>query len=119
MEFLRHPPKEFVYPHWINKYGDIIRKGDKFLYSLSAYRIYPNRAEMLFHKYVESDKELPSKYQVEYYPNKKKKQYLIEKTITMEEAPESYLQYLPLYEPNNNKKKNEKRSSNLQKRRVR
>ena len=118
MEFLRHPPKEFVYPHWINKYGDIVRKGDKFLYSLSAYRIYPNRAEMLFHKYVESDKELPSKYQVEYYPNKKKKQYLIEKTITMEEAPESYLQYLPLYEPNN-KKKNEKRSSNLQKRRVR
>lgn len=117
MEFLRHPPKEFVYPRWINKYGDLVRKGDKFLYSLSAYKIYPNRAELLFHKYVESDKELQSKYQVEYFPDKKHKKYLIEKTISMEEAPESYLRYLPLYEPNN-KSKNE-RSSKLQKRRVR
>ena len=117
MEFLRHPPKEFVYPRWINKYGDLVRKGDKFLYSLSAYKIYPNRAELLFHKYVESDKELQSKYQVEYFPDKKHKKYLIEKTISMEEAPESYLRYLSLYEPNN-KSKNE-RSSKLQKRRVR
>ena len=22
MEFLRHPPKEFVHPKWVNKYGD-------------------------------------------------------------------------------------------------
>jgi hypothetical protein len=118
MEFLRHPPKEFVYPEWVNKYGDRVRKGDKFLYDLSAYKIYPNRAELLFQKYVESDKELPSKYEVEYYPDKKHKKYIIEKTICMVEAPESYLRNLPLYEPIKPKKKNE-RSSNLRKRRVR
>ena len=119
MEFLRHPPKEFVHPVWINKYGDRVRKGDKFLYDLSAYRIYPDRAELLFQKYVESDKELPSKYEVEYYPNKKKKEYIIEKTISMEEAPESYLLNLQLYEPIIKSKKKNERSSNLRKRRIR
>ena len=84
-----------------------------------AYRIYPDRAELLFQKYVESDKELPSKYEVEYYPNKKKKEYIIEKTISMEEAPESYLLNLQLYEPIIKSKKKNERSSNLRKRRIR
>lgn len=118
MEFLRHPPKEFVHPKWINKYGDKVSKGDKFVYDLSAYLIYPNRVELLFQKYVESEKEIASKYEVEYFPNKKKKKYLIEKTVSMVEAPYSYLQYLPLYEPNKKKIKNE-RKSKLQRRRVR
>ena len=115
MDFLRHPPKEFVYPEWINEYGDRVRKGDKFVYCLSAYRIYPRRAELLFEKFVESDKEISSKCVVEYYPNKKKKEYVIEKSITMVAAPERYLQHLSLYNPN--KEKNE-RKSKLQNRSV-
>lgn len=117
MEFLRHPPKEFVHPEWVNKYGDRITEGDKFLYNLSAYKIYSNRAELLFEKYIESEKEVKSKCTVEYYPNKKKKEYVIEKSVTMIEAPKSYLQYLPLYEPN--KSKENERKSKLQRRRVR
>jgi hypothetical protein len=117
MEFLRHPPKEFVHPEWVNKYGDRIREGKRFVYDLSTYKIYPNRAELLFQKFVESDEERKSKCVVEYYPNKKKKEYIIEKSIVMVEAPKSYLQHLLKYEPIKKIKKNEG-SSKLQKRRI-
>jgi len=95
---------------WVNKFGDRITISDTFEYELTAYKhtieTYHNgrvlttqgRAELLSSKFVTFDKEVPTQVKVEYYPNKRKPQYIITKMLEMVGAPASYVRNLPVFE---------------------
>lgn len=102
--------KKELPPSWINKFGDRIVISDTFEYELTAYKYTietyhdgrrmtsQSRYEVMSSKFIQSDKEIPTQIKTEYYPNKKKPQYIIIKMLEMVGAPESYVKYLPVFE---------------------
>lgn len=85
---------------WVNKFGDRIDLYDKFVYEMTAYKIFPKegRAELKSSKFITSEREYTSQVKVEYFPNKKKPDYVIVKTLEMVSAPKWYINYTPLPE---------------------
>jgi len=87
-------------PSWINKFGDRIDIDSKFVYEMTAYKIFPKekRAELKSSKFITSEREQNSQVKVEYYPNKKNPDYVIVKSLEMVSAPKWYINYTPLPE---------------------
>ena len=69
-------------------------------------------------KFVKSNKYIKSKHEIEYFPNKKKMEYCIIKSLCMVGAPKSFIEENYLKEWELKKKSNETRKSSLRKRRV-
>jgi hypothetical protein len=98
--FYKHPPKGTIpkeeKPSYENLDGDRIVEGPCFLYEFLEYHFIKEgkkfrRAELYSNKLVKSDKEVRSKYLLEYFPNKKKPELIIEKSINMLMAPQDYI----------------------------
>jgi len=85
---------------WVNKFGDRIGLNDKFVYEMTAYKIFPKdrRAELKSSKFITSEREYTSQVKVSYYPDKKKPEYIIVKSLEMIEAPKWYINFTPLPE---------------------
>ena len=123
IKFYRHPKLDkSEVTTYVNKDGDRIEIAPFFLYeiTLSKYIVddKQRRYEQLDSKFVKSNKEVPDKCDIKYFPNKKKLQYCIVKNFTMVGATKEYIMNnnFPIWELN--KKKHEKRKSSLQRRKV-
>lgn len=81
------------------QYGNTrIELMSQFLYEINKYIIYPNRVELLESKFISSSKELNLKkdIKIEYHGTKNKHDYLIETSIILLGAPESFVKYLKI-----------------------
>lgn len=93
-------------PSWVNPSGDRVTPASTFIYEITFYKTSYRKIgnsrqtiiEMLGDKFVASDKEIPSKEEVKYFPNKKKAEYFITKWVRMVCAPPEYIKRLPEYE---------------------
>ena len=98
-----HPPKKEPITY-VNKYGDRIEEGDTFVYELSKYKYSKvdkhTIIELVDNKKVKSDKEIASKHEYTYFPNKKKWTSMEELCIVMLVAPKQFIynNHFPIWE---------------------
>lgn len=124
IKFYRHPNNKIETDSYVNKDGDRIIILPMYLYELSVDKYIvegkQKRYENINSKFIKSKQYIKSKCMVEYFPNKKKMEYCIIKSLNMLGAPKEFI-----YENNfpkwelKKKKQNEKGKSSLRKRRVR
>jgi hypothetical protein len=124
IQFYRHPVpiKKEVEISYINKDDNRIIIAPFFIYELTTSKYIidnkQHRYEVLNSKMVKSNKEIRSKFIIQYIPNKKKMEYCIMKDLIMIGAPIEYItnNNFPVWELN--KKKYEKRKSSISGRKV-
>ena len=123
--FYRHPKVKKELPiTYVNKDDDRIQIYSCFIYELSVSKYIVDgkqrRYEFYGTKFLKTNKEIRSQTIIKYFPNKKKMEYCIIKSLNMLGAPKEFIyeNHFPKWELKK-KKQNEKGKSSLRKRRVR